>query len=230
MPLSWTGIGVLYVVLAVLSGTVWAAPAWSTALVAVIALIFLAGGGCYWYATRRGKFAVWREVLATLPPPQRVLDLGCGRGAVSILAALQFPGARVDGIDLWRKVDQSGNGPDAALANATENGVADRAAFHTGDMTALPFGDGEYELVTASLAIHNIHSADSRATAITEAWRVLRPGGRLVIIDISKIDEYVTTLRGLGLDVVTVRRAGPRIWWSGPWMATRILIAAKPGA
>lgn len=230
MPWLWTAIGLLYVVLAVLSGTVWAAPPWSTTLVAIIAVVFLAGGAVYWYATVRGKFEVWSEVLATLPAPARALDLGCGRGAVSIMTARQFPGVRVDGIDLWRKIDQSGNGPAAAEANATANGVADRIVFHTGDMTALPFPDDAFDLVTASLAIHNIHSPAGRATAVTEAWRVLRPGGRLVIVDISKVREYAATLEQSGAAELSVRGAGPRMWWSGPWMATRVLTAVKPGA
>ncbi|MDL9979822.1 class I SAM-dependent methyltransferase [Microbacterium sp. ASV49] len=230
VPWLWAAIGIVYLVLAGFSVFSWGAPLWVTFLVAVLGLAFLAGGALFWNASAHGKFLVWRELLDELPAPARVLDLGCGRGAVTIMTAEAFPRADVTGVDLWRSIDQSGNSPAAAEANATVNGVSGRTRFVTGDMTALPqFDGGSFDLVTASLAIHNIHSPLGRRSAIGEAWRVLSPGGRLVIVDISKVDEYIVHLRALGA-ALTVRRAGWRMWWSGPWMATRILIAAKPGA
>lgn len=95
-------------------------------------------------------------------------------------------------------------------------------------MTALPYPDAASPLVTASLSIHNIPSASGRAHAIDEAWRVLAPGGLLAIVDISKVREYEERLRDLGAGDLHVRGAGWRMWWSGPWMATRILTASKP--
>jgi hypothetical protein len=69
----------------------------------------------------------------------RAADLGCGRGAVLIEAARRLPTGRAVGADLWSGKDQSGNSPDATLANAAAAGVADRVEVHTADMTALPF-------------------------------------------------------------------------------------------
>jgi arsenite methyltransferase len=228
VPWLWVGLGALYIVFTVLAATVWRAPLWTTLLVAVIALVFFAGGALYWHATFRGKFLVWRRVLRHVRTPTRVLDIGCGRGAVSIMTAQSFPGARIEGIDLWRSEDQSGNTPEAAEANARENGVERQVTFATADMTALPFPDRRFDLVTASLSIHNVHPAEPRATAVDEAWRVLAPGGQLVIVDISRVDEYRTRLESLGATSIDVSPAGWRMWWSGPWMATRILTAQKP--
>jgi SAM-dependent methyltransferase len=227
VPWLWVGIGVVYLALAYLAAAVWAAPAWTTALVVLIALVFFAGAALFWHASARGKFLVWRGLLADLPAPAQVLDLGCGRGAVSIMTAQAFPDARIVGVDLWRSVDQSGNSPAAAEANALENGVADRIRFVTGDMTSLPDFEHMFDLATASLSIHNIRTADARAKAIDEAWRVLSPGGHLVIVDISKVDEYVARLRTLGATDLFIRDGGWGLWWTGPWMATRILVAAK---
>ena len=227
VPWLWVGIGVVYLVLSSFAASVWAAPVWTTALVFVISLVFFAGAALFWHASARGKFLVWRGLLAVLPAPAQALDLGCGRGAVSIMTAQAFPDARIVGVDLWRSVDQSGNSPAAAEANAVENGVADRIRFVTGGMTTLPDLEHAFDLVTASLSIHNIHSADGRATAIDEAWRVLSPGGRLVIVDISKVDEYAARLGALGATELSVRDGGWGLWWTGPWMATRILVAAK---
>src|SRR5262245_10637035 len=67
------------------------------------------------FASRRGKFLVWDELLEglRLQGNERVLDLGCGRGAVLLLAAERIPNGMAVGIDLWRRGDQSGNSTDA---------------------------------------------------------------------------------------------------------------------
>lgn len=232
VPWLWVAFGVAYLVIA--AGNLWwwgsvsgAGDVTIEVATVVVALLFLACAALYWNATLRGKFLVWDEILAGEPAPRRVLDMGCGHGAVSIMTAMRFSAARVDGVDLWRGIDQSGNSADAAQANAAANGVADRVTFATGDMTSLPHADGSFDLVTASMAIHNIHSPAGRITAVDEAWRVLRPGGRLVIADISKTREYERRLRALGARTMTVHPAGWRMWWSGPWMSTRILRAVK---
>ena len=81
------------------------------------------------------------------------------------------------GIDLWSTHDQSGNARDVTLRNAALEGVSDRIDIETGDMRALPFPDGTFDVVVSSLAIHNISSNAARAQAIAEAWRVLKRAG-----------------------------------------------------
>ncbi len=66
--------------------------------------------------------------------------------------------------------------------------------------------------------------------AIDEALRVLRPGGRLLIADISATAQYKVRLAALGALDITRRNLGWRLWWSGPWMPTYLLTATKPGA
>jgi ubiquinone/menaquinone biosynthesis C-methylase UbiE len=142
------------------------------------------------------------------------------------MTALRFPGTSVTGIDLWRSVDQSGNTIAAAQANAAENGVEARVHFDTGDMTELPYSDGAFDLVTASLAIHNIRSRDGRRQAIAEAVRVLAPDGHILIADIRRTSEYAADLRAAGLTVTTTP-LGWRGWWSGPWMTTTAVTATR---
>ena len=87
------------------------------------------------------------------------------------------------GIDIWSIKDQSGNARDVTLRNASLEGVADHVQIDTGDMRALPHPDATFDLVVSSMAIHNIRSQADRKLAVTEGFRVLKPGGRMVIAD-----------------------------------------------
>lgn len=183
----------------------------------------------YVRATRRGKFEIWDELLDDLDlrGDERLLDLGCGRGAVLLAAARRLPDGRAVGIDLWRTVDQSGNARQVTERNAAAEGVADRVELRTADMIELPFGEGEFDVIVSSLAIHNIPAKALRAQAVSEALRVLRPGGRLVIVDIFKSREYEAVLRAANATDLTSRGLGWRMWWGGPWVATRVVTATR---
>jgi SAM-dependent methyltransferase len=103
----------------------------------------------------------------------------------------------------------------------------ERVAIETGDMRSLPFADGSFDLVLSSLAIHNIRGRRDRAKAVAEAWRVLKPGGRLLIADIRSTALYAKTLETLGA-VTTIRRLGWRFWYGNPFAATSLVTASKP--
>ncbi|NUP65194.1 MAG: class I SAM-dependent methyltransferase [Nonomuraea sp.] len=195
---------------------------------AIGGLYTLASAASYLYTTRRGKFAVWTELLTRLEGGERLLDLGCGRGAVLLTAAGRLTSGRATGIDLWSSKDQSGNAESVTLANAEAEGVADRVELVTGDMRELPFEDGTFDVIVSSLAIHNIPSADGRERAVQEAHRVLRPGGLILLADFQHAPAYEETLRGLG--VIDIRRCdlGWRFWYGGPWYGTSLIEARKP--
>lgn len=129
---------------------------------------------------------------------ERVLDVGCGRGLVAIGAARRVPQGTVRGIDLWQDVDLSGNTPTAFLANAEAAGVADRVEVDTGDARALPYPDASFDVVVSMTAIHNIPDAAGRTAAIAEMWRVLRPGGQILLFDIHHARTYLRQLRAFG--------------------------------
>jgi len=195
--------------------------------ITVVILLVLAG--VYLHTTRRGKFQVWRTLLASaaISGHERVLDLGCGRGAVLLMAAEYLPQGLAVGVDIWSIKDQSGNAMATTEQNALAEGVAERVELHTADMRQLPFGSGSFDLIVSSVAIHNISNELGRDQAIDEAWRVLRPGGRLLIADISKSRRYRQRLVELGA-VVVRRNLGWRMWWGGPWVPTMLVDARKP--
>src|SRR5215470_5349392 len=161
-PVFMAALAALEVALAVISGS---------ARPLLAALFILAVLGFYLYTTLRGKFVVWAKLLdqLNLQGDERILDLGCGRGAVLLMAAQHLTTGRAVGVDVWKRGDQSGNAAEATRRNAAVEGVADRVELHTADMTALPFEDNSFDLVVSNLAIHNIKGRAGRDQAIEEA-------------------------------------------------------------
>lgn len=178
------------------------------------------------WSSRFGKRRVVRRMLdgLALPPDARVLDVGCGRGLVLIEAARRVPQGRAVGVDLWKRSDQSGNSLKVTLANAAAAGVADRVKVHDGDARRLPFDNGCFDAVVSSLVVHNIPDRAGRADAIREMARMLRPGGRIAVLDFRHTADYAETLRAAGL--AEVRRSRLRF---GVFPPVRIVTARKEG-
>ena len=178
--------------------------------------------------TRVGKFEVWAEILEGLGlrGDETLLDLGCGRGAGLLAAAKLLPNGRAIGVDIWR-ADQTDNSQQNTLRNAELEGVAKRVEVRTADITDLPFDDNSLHVIVSSLVVHNIPSPRARAKAISEAARVLRPGGHLVLADIWATRRHVRQLQQLGWTDARRRSLGWRMWW-GPGLGTRLVTATKP--
>jgi SAM-dependent methyltransferase len=131
---------------------------------------------------------------------ERVLDVGCGRGLFLIGAAKRLTTGRAVGIDIWQAEDLSGNQPAAPLHNAVIEGVAERVEVQTADARKLPFDDASFDVVLSSAALHNIYNAGERQTAVREIARVLKVGGRVLIVDVRHLSQYARTLRDAGFD------------------------------
>jgi ArsR family transcriptional regulator len=123
------------------------------------------------------SWAAWARALAHLLPPLDVADLGCGEGYLTIETAR------------WAKsvvaVDKSG----AVLERARE--LARRRRVHNitwkkGDLARLPLQDGTVDVALLSQALHHAQHAD---TALAEAVRILRPGGRVLVLDLRAHDQ-----------------------------------------
>jgi arsenite methyltransferase len=179
------------------------------------------------WGSRVGKLRLRDRILDGLAfrGDEQVLDVGCGRGLLLLGAAHRVPRGKASGIDLWQKQDQSGNTPDTTRENARIEGVEARIELATGDMRELPFKAKRFDVVLSSWAIHNIYDAAERRKAILEMVRVLKPGGRVRIIDIRHTAEYEGALREAGL--IDVTRSRPSFLFVIP---SRIVSARKAAA
>ena len=120
--------------------------------------------------------------LGELRAGDTVLDLGCGAGMDSILAARRVePSGKVIGVDMTAEMVEK------ARANALAEGVAN-AAFHHGEVDRLPVPDGSVDVVISN-GVFNLCLDKPRVLA--EVFRVLRPGGRIQMADIL-LDDSVS--------------------------------------
>ena len=108
---------------------------------------------------------------------QRILDIACGTGDFSLAVARRMhPDSRITGLDL-------SEGMLAVMRRKVEaKGLAERISCRQGDCGALPFPDGAFDVATIAFGIRNF---EHREAALREILRVLRPGGRLVILELS---------------------------------------------
>jgi arsenite methyltransferase len=231
VPFSLGAVGAILLALGILG--LWV---FSVVIIGVVALccgfVFLLSAISYVYTTRRGKFRLWAALLLKIgiEGGENIVDIGCGRGAVLLMAASLLTSGKAVGVDLWRGIDQSGNSEAVTKHNARLEGVDGRVELHTADMRELPFRDSSFDIAVSSLAIHNIPSTAGRAQAIAEAVRVLKPGGELVVVDFRGVSpNYTQTLQRLGMTGIEIRSLGWRFWYGGPWAASILVTAHKPG-
>ncbi|MFC4127115.1 class I SAM-dependent methyltransferase [Nocardia rhizosphaerae] len=103
----------------------------------------------------------------------RVLDIGCGPGKlVRALGAAVGPSGTVVGLDP----------SDIAVADNRRRDPAPNHRYEHGVAQQLPFGDAEFDVITCTFVMHHVPE-EHRSAAVADMWRVLRPGGRLLLAD-----------------------------------------------
>ena len=114
------------------------------------------------------------EMLLKLLPPLSIADLGSGEGTLSLLLAGRAES--VIGIDSSEKMI-------AYSQSAAERAGVRNIEFRLGDLEELPLRDASVDLALLSQSLHH---ALHPQRALQEAWRILRPGGRVVILDLQR--------------------------------------------
>ncbi len=110
-------------------------------------------------------------------PVRRVLDLGCGTGELTRLTAHRFPSAQVVGVDFTAAMLA------VAQRRTGTTGTAGKISYGRATAMRLPFPDGTFDLATNAFLARNLLDLEA---ALTEMRRVLRPGGVLLILEITE--------------------------------------------
>ena len=136
-----------------------------------------------------GLHRAWKDAMVSwLGPPRRsplpfaVLDVAGGTGDIAFRIAERSESAVVTVADI---------NPDMLAVGrerAAERGLSDRVAFAEANAEALPFEAGRFDAVTIAFGIRNVPRIED---ALSEAFRVLKPGGRFLCLEFSAVDVAV---------------------------------------
>jgi ArsR family transcriptional regulator len=172
------------------------------------------------------------EALLKLMPPMVIADLGAGEGTISQLMAQRAK--QVIAIDNSEKMVEFGS------ELARKNGIAN-LEYRLGDLEEVPIGSGLVDLAFLSQALHHARHPER---AIAEAWRILKPGGRIAILDLNRhhfeearemyadlwlgfteleLEQYLRAAGFLKLETAIVHREQ-----EAPYLETMLVVGEKP--
>lgn len=137
------------------------------------------------FGGRRHRVYTRIAALSGARPGDRVLDVGCSGGYLArLLAAPVTPGGQVTGVD-----------PSPPAITYARRRAPENCSFTVGVAQDLRLPDGSFDVVTSTLALHHVPEPE-RPAALAEMYRVLRPGGLLLVADFRPSGRRLTLHRG----------------------------------
>ena len=128
-----------------------------------------------------GVHRLWKDAMMDWLAPhagQRLLDVAGGTGDIAFRFLKRAPAAEAVVLDMTEPMLVAGR------SRAEAEAMADRLTWVTGDVMTLPFEDSSFDVYTISFGIRNVTRIDD---ALCEAERVLRPGGRIMVLEFSQL-------------------------------------------
>lgn len=137
----------------------------------------------------------------------KLLDIGCGAGALTVRCAKAFPEAQLTGMDYWGA--EWNYAKDQCERNAKAEGVADRITFEKGDAAHLAYPDESFDAAVSNFVFHEVRTAKDKRDVVREALRVVKKGGTFSFQDMfsqkglyGDMDEFVKQLQAEGITEV----------------------------
>lgn len=122
----------------------------------------------------------WRKkALAELAPLEvgQLLDVATGTADVALMAARMYPHITIRGVDISEGMLDKGR------EKVTKLGLENRIQLNVADSEALPFSNNQFEAITVAFGVRNFQHLEK---GLSEIYRVLKPGGKLVVLEFSK--------------------------------------------
>lgn len=146
----------------------------------------------------------------------KLLDIGCGSGAMTVKAAKKYQRAKLVGIDYWGIEWDYGEAQ--CRQNASLERVDDRIDFTRGDAAALPFEDEYFDAAVSNFVFHEVKSQKDKRLVVKEALRVVKKGGAFTFHDLfldknlyGNIDEFVEELKNENISEIAVIKSEDEI-------------------
>ena len=137
----------------------------------------------------------------------KLLDIGCGAGALTIRCAKKFPKAKITAVDYWGV--QWNYAKEQCEKNARIEGVANRIVFQKGDAAKLDFADETFDAAVSNFVFHEVQTAKDKRDVVKEALRVVKKGGAFSFQDMfsqkalyGDMDEFVEILKKEGISEI----------------------------
>jgi ubiquinone/menaquinone biosynthesis C-methylase UbiE len=133
---------------------------------------------------------------------EQVLDIGCGRGLLMIAAAKKLTTGKAVGMDIWSSTYLSDNWAEATWENSRLEGVEERVDVRDGDMREMPFENDSFDIALSCTAINDLDTSKQRRKVTDELFRVLKPGGKVYLIEPGFTSSLIASLKISGFEQV----------------------------